>query len=1329
MAIPNAPSDLVAVAVSSSQIDLSWTDNSLDETGFEVERSTNGTTGWVLVTTTAADATSYSDTHLPANTTRHYRVRATNADGDSAYTSVANATTLLPGRNPFEPRMYVHSPAVVFAAQVNAPGGVDYPVSFIAYNNVTTGDYTDISPGMTLLLGTTPGADNLGRQRIREVNGAGATTISVWVGRSSQGSHDGELTVTDDAYITVLDDRRVWAKIPFIDSSGAIFKDSNLEVEWRTTTPPPVANCGAGFAGTIDSTGKIYVLFNGQSSFAVADGATITDYLWDIGDGTLLPGSSLTDDFISASFPAGFRYVSLTVTDSEGHSHTAYCPVYARDPDNDTSFDEFVMESHRITAQGQNVSVRITADMPRATYPDGTFVMIWEREPTGTADRDHMLIQGWIDTEPTSMAAGRTGLLRDTTLTILDVAGRLDQLPGFPQTVADDATRDTALIPEITWSYMTTPNLDKYLHYLLHWHSTALDVADFVWSGTGSSYEFVLLGSDGESLWNQVDRRARAFVPDRVLTCDRSGRMAVKPDPMLQDAADRTATVAAAIDEDEWSDIRYTYQRHPRAHWLRASAVLAGSTEPIGTVFSIAPGDTPGQGVGELTQGEQLAISQTALNAATGHRYARANAPHGPLAITLLQDDGSTVTAVPWREIEPADMEWVTLTVSEETAAQRGLTFTAARGLVKELTIRYNQGRTGTTRTIEITWERETSGEPGKTIVKPDVPAVGDQPDPGLVTTPPDFGIIEGQQQVAAVDLDGYIYRTSDFQTPSGSGGPTWDRVSTGITETIYGWVVDPFSPGYIAGAGSIDGWIATETDIYRVEDVFGTPSVTSVLTFGTTASASSFHWRSIQASFGAYFAEGVNPWLLCISYYGSTSGHEGTWATYSVDGGATWAAEVQVSEFYDSGTPARFNPIGVYTSPKTPGLAYTAAYTETASPALADGYVSTDWGATWARVSAEPVDSVDEPLPWWGIFNDTDDLLTEVVVGGHITYGLELAQVNGDGPENTGVWNILLALPDNAVRVVVSASYIHAYEQDISGGGSTAAGVTYSLHNPTELSITEDLTFTAAAANAVTSQNYTVEWTKVSGTGWPGDRDDLDAEPVNNTLFARWRLQLTAVATGTADMVNSLSHTAEVTEIELSDGTIYTPPAQGSGMIQPGHALAGSIHLPWPANSDEQVAYFGYLDKTTNREFRLKRALGSVITDISPSDGSRSYGVNRYGFAVRTHDSNRQYALASVIGNDASADAGDDWHAVYVSSDFGDTWTEVIAPVADTEAPANRPAFEAAFGGDSEQVLLIWGPAAEIYYSSDMGATVDSRAGNLGTLGATGFVGIAGGS
>jgi Fibronectin type III domain len=92
-AAPNAPSGLSASAVSSSQINLSWTDNSGNETGFEIKRATDSAFTQNAVWVGNIQGTIYSDTGLSASTTYYYKVRAEGATQDSAYTASASATT------------------------------------------------------------------------------------------------------------------------------------------------------------------------------------------------------------------------------------------------------------------------------------------------------------------------------------------------------------------------------------------------------------------------------------------------------------------------------------------------------------------------------------------------------------------------------------------------------------------------------------------------------------------------------------------------------------------------------------------------------------------------------------------------------------------------------------------------------------------------------------------------------------------------------------------------------------------------------------------------------------------------------------------------------------------------------------------------------------------------------------------------------------------------------------------------------------------------------------------------------------------------------------
>lgn len=89
---PTAPLSLTATAVSSSQIDLTWTDASANEIGFELQRSTDNST-WATIAMLTANTKAFSNQGLASQKLYYYRIRAYNLAGNSAWSNTASATT------------------------------------------------------------------------------------------------------------------------------------------------------------------------------------------------------------------------------------------------------------------------------------------------------------------------------------------------------------------------------------------------------------------------------------------------------------------------------------------------------------------------------------------------------------------------------------------------------------------------------------------------------------------------------------------------------------------------------------------------------------------------------------------------------------------------------------------------------------------------------------------------------------------------------------------------------------------------------------------------------------------------------------------------------------------------------------------------------------------------------------------------------------------------------------------------------------------------------------------------------------------------------------
>ncbi|HKK17270.1 MAG TPA: fibronectin type III domain-containing protein, partial [Opitutales bacterium] len=171
---PGTPGNLSATAVSTSQINLSWTDTSDDETGYRIERRPSGGS-YSTITTLAANSTSYSDSSLASGTTYEYRVTAFNAEAESPATASATTDAALPAAPSGATATALSATAIDLAWTDNS----DNEDGFRIERRPAGGSYADL---VTLAANTTTYSDTgltdgtLYEYRITAFNGSGSSS-------------------------------------------------------------------------------------------------------------------------------------------------------------------------------------------------------------------------------------------------------------------------------------------------------------------------------------------------------------------------------------------------------------------------------------------------------------------------------------------------------------------------------------------------------------------------------------------------------------------------------------------------------------------------------------------------------------------------------------------------------------------------------------------------------------------------------------------------------------------------------------------------------------------------------------------------------------------------------------------------------------------------------------------------------------------------------------------------------------------------------------------------------------------------------------------------
>lgn len=613
----------------------------------------------------------------------------------------STAQTLLRGDSSTPPTyaanqyILLNSNTTVFAARVNQ---ATFAASFaqVTFDTVTTGAYTDIQIGMTVLISRTNdkrAAYFVGRVRKTP------TSAILYINETSA-------TIADNDYIFVIRDfGRLFHELGRV-SGSTYYKDYDATF---SQLKPIIYGLQSVYAGVVSGSPAGFTVAFAASAVAATSSATISTYAYTLPSGTTVTAGSTATASVTVRFDASATeyWVKLVVTDSGGRTQTRWMCVWAIPADLSTTiYADF--SGARIDGDIEGGwTASITGFNGVDSVLDNTLCCILDVEHyngTQTSITSAVKFVGRLRKESSNTAADETfGLLKETTYEVEGVSAQLARLSAPNITMIDAAS------PAV-WDEILKLTIWRGITYLLE-HSTFHHFFSLSFDSTSNAFRAYRLLTPQGNLLDAIKDIASAI--NANIEFSPTGEMRVYRDARYLDDTARDALVTVLdMTSADWTEFALDVDHVETVGLIQADGGVYNPTgggiveSAVTPILSIAPGVAQGNADGISRLNKQILTADTAisvakdeLNTRTGNSFAIAN---GSPELQVRHTDG-------FGFLVPSFSQWYTFTIgASENTAGRVYT-TSERWLCKAVSIEHDNETGG--REVSATYILETSGD------------------------------------------------------------------------------------------------------------------------------------------------------------------------------------------------------------------------------------------------------------------------------------------------------------------------------------------------------------------------------------------------------------------------------------------------------------------------------------------------------------------------------------------------------------------------------------------------------------------------------------------